>query len=277
MVILLIGKSGIGKSCILQKLIATYEDPSLWITTARLPNPSGDGGLGFLATNSFGKARIVSHKTDVQSDIVVGRNHVDVHAVDEMFVPVMKEVATSNDLVAFIDEIGPIELASSVFESLLPEVFGSHNDIVAIIHADDPRLEKYRTMNDALLLTVTLDNRDTLAASLLSIIQKRDDINSLTESQRIFVNKRLAQYVVTSHMMQIKKLLKHAIPYVLEGKIKQLSPEHWAVEGRHGHYSVQIEEGNLACTCDLFNGRNQYQGEAGECSHIQAVQLLQAS
>lgn len=70
MIILLTGKPGIGKTTALQKFIKLYDYPSRWIITTRIPNPSGDGGLGFVATNSRGQTQIVSHKTDIPSDIL---------------------------------------------------------------------------------------------------------------------------------------------------------------------------------------------------------------
>src|SRR5258707_499529 len=96
MIILLTGKPGIGKSTIIEKLIALHKEPAAWVVTSAILRPElGDRG-GFAATNSAGIRRIISHKTDIKSDVVVGENHVDLAAVNAMFADALEE-ATKPD------------------------------------------------------------------------------------------------------------------------------------------------------------------------------------
>lgn len=49
----------------------------------------------------------------------------------------------------------------------------------------------------------------------------------------------------------------------------------WRVNGKSGVHVVLRKNGSFECDCKLFNGDEQYSGQAGECSHIQFVMILE--
>lgn len=276
MIILLTGKPGVGKTTALKKFVELYDQPSNWVITSRIPNPSGDGGLGFIATNSQGQTQTVSHKTDIPSDIVVGRNHVDVKAVEKMFVPILQDILDQPQKLAIIDEIGPIEMASPMFEALLPRVLSPKNDLVAIVHLEEERLEQYRQSTDNVLLHVSLENRDTLPRALLVMAQHRQKFNELDEKQRKVVIALLKEYISKAQLLQVEKLMKNAIYYATSGYVSRVTDGRWLVQGKHGSYAVTKNVSEYSCICDLFNGKAKYADHAGECSHTQGVKIFEA-
>ncbi|HTE21418.1 MAG TPA: nucleoside-triphosphatase [Candidatus Limnocylindria bacterium] len=274
MIILLTGKPGIGKSTVIEKLIQLNkkpEEPATWVVTAGIPRPEG-GRAGFSATNSAGVTRTISHKTDIPSDVIIGENHVDLVAVDAMFAQAL-EGATKPGALTILDEIGPIQLLSPAFTAALEEVFTGDPDLIATIHYKDEQLATYRTAARAVLLEVTLDNRDTLPEVLAALIINRKKINKLSMHQKAAFFELLQRYANEAKLLQVQKLMDNALKYIHEDRVLQDGPDHWIVGGRHGQYHVTLQGDAYACECRLFNGTGPYTGQPGECSHIQAVSI----
>lgn len=274
MIILLTGAPGVGKSTVIGTFVEQYKEPATWVVTASIPRPEG-GRAGFAATNSKGETRIISHKTDIASNIIVGKNHVDVAAVDHMFAKALHTALSPDDTLTIVDEIGPIQLLSPAFNHTLQEVFASHAvNLLATIHYNDERLREYRDSPAALLLEVTQENRDSIPDLLLLILQHRRTIERLPQSAKTRVFHLLRAYTQRNQPLQVQKLLQHAIRYASQRRVHATSTTSWQVKGDHGEYRVSNSDNHFACTCDLFHGRGKYVGRAGECSHIQAVRLI---
>ena len=268
MIILLTGQPGVGKSTVIDRFIKILSEPASWVVTKGIPRPDG-GRAGFEAHNSDGTVKVISHKTDIASDAVVGENHVDLAAVDAMFSAALAGALEGQ--LTIVDEIGPIQLLSADFNSTLEQVFAGTPDLVATIHYQDARLETYRRSPVTLLLEVTPQNRDMLPEALQLMVGHRQAYNQLATDQRTAADALLYRYAGAAQLMQIKKLMENALDYVHEGRVKTMQPGHWTVSGRHGQYHVRRQANDFSCECDLFQGRGEYQGQAGVCSHIQAV------
>lgn len=272
MIILLTGKPGVGKSTVIEKFIGLNSEPANWVVTKGIPRPQGDRG-GFAATNSDGVQRIISHKTDIDSDVIVGENHVDIAAVDEMFSAALETAIRQDDSLTIVDEIGPIQLLSPAFAATLQGALNGTSDIVATIHYSDERLEIYRKSANTLLLDVTLRNRDMMPEALLLMVSHRTAYNALTPERQQLVFEMLRQYVANAQSLQVEKLLANAIGYVQDGAVTKISSKVWSVVGRHGQYRATLHDSQYNCECDLANGRREYSGRAGVCSHVQSVVL----
>jgi nucleoside-triphosphatase len=277
MIILITGKPGVGKSTAINAFVEQYTGSAHWVITTAIPNPEG-GRLGFKATNSDGRTEIISHKTDINSDVVIGVNHVDVSAVDAMFAQALQGANSDpHGALTVVDEIGPIQLLSDDFRAALKDIFAHNADVIASIHYKDEQLASYRDSHHAILLQVTPDNRDMLPLALIAIATHRQAFNSLSASQQGIVRKLLQAYVGNAQLVQIQKLTHNALYYVTEGRVQQTGPGSWTLAGKHGDYTVTKIGSDFTCTCDLFTGRGKYQDMPGECSHIQTVQLSQAA
>lgn len=74
---------------------------------------------------------------------------------------------------------------------------------------------------------------------------------------------------------QLKKLFKNAVVYVAEGRVSHAPEGGFYVGGNTNDHHVTVGHGgHMSCDCDLFNGRAQFAGNAGECSHIQTANLF---
>ena len=270
MKILLTGKPGSGKSTVIAKFIDTFSGKSKWVKTEEIRNETGDR-VGFRAVNSTGRTEIISHKFDINSPYLVGANRVDLPKIDEMFtVPL---AGSSNDELVIVDEIGPIQMLSDNFKKELDRLFLSEKNLLATIHYKDDQVRKYREDNNVIVLEVTDVNRDLLPNVLINIFENTDKLGQLTDTQRVSVVESLKTYLSESKFIEARKLFKNVLIYLLESRIKPLDGIRFEVSGNHGKYVVTNTKGGYKCECDFFLGRNSYK-EAGECSHIQAVKLL---
>lgn len=276
MIIFLTGKPGIGKSTAIKNFIALNEGPMSWVVTNEILRSDGSRA-GFAATNSDGETRVISHKTDIKSDVVIGVNHVDLAAVDALFASAFHEATKENGRLAVVDEIGPIQLLSSEFLHTLKQVFSDGADLIATIHYKDEQLEEYRNSPLALRVEVTLDNRDMLPKALLAFAKNCHVINGLSPTQQAKFFGLARRYFADAKLLQIQKLTNNAIHYLTAGNIESKGARSWIVGGKHGDHHVVLKTGVYVCDCDLFNGRQQYAESPGECSHIQAIILASAS
>ncbi len=272
MIILLTGRPGVGKSTAIDAFIKLYSEPATWVVTTAIPRPEG-GRAGFLAANSNGLTMVISHKTDIDSNVIIGENHVDVAAVDTMFADALHHTQLNAHELTIVDEIGPIQLLSPAFSSVLERAFTTGADMVASIHHKEDRLAPYRTSPHAILLEVTIENRDFLPQALAILAHDRQAFNRLTLPQQKAAAELIHGYVDRGELLQVQKLMSNAIHYVAERKVMPIDTHRWRLTGKHGEYTVVRLETGFTCTCDLFNGRGKYQGKAGECSHIQAVKI----
>lgn len=272
MIILLTGKPGVGKSTAIEAFLSLNPLPVSWVLTRAIVDPETGMRQGFEAVDSEGRQRVISHKTDLKSDTMIGQNRVDIEAVDSMFADAFNRTTGADDLLV-IDEIGPIQLLSRTFRATLADAFRGNRTIVATIHYDDERLAGYREDPHHVLLEVTEQNREIVPEVLVAIIAHLSAMQRLSEAQQRAVNRLLAQYIRHNAMRQLKKLVANAVYYVADGQVERLDDTCWRVEGRHGEYSVTRQGDIFACTCDLFYGKGKYVDQAGECSHIQAAMI----
>lgn len=273
MIILLTGKPGIGKSTALEAFLARgFSAPVRWTLTREIRDPETGARVGFRALNSAGEQRTISHKTAITSDAVIGEYRVDLEAVEAMFADALGAVAEGG--LTVVDEIGPMQLLSQKFSAALEATMRSEADVIATIHASDERLARYREDPRHILLEVTAENRGMMPEVLSAIARQLPLFARLDARQREIVRTLVMQYVREARLVQLQKLMSHALPYVVDGNITELTPGRWRVAGRHGAHDVaRGENGAYTCDCDLFNGRECYEGQAGECSHVQAAKI----
>lgn len=273
MKILLSGKPGAGKTTVLDQFIKNLREPATWMLTREVLNDTGDR-VGFASTTSSGTAKLISHKTEISSDIVVGTNHIDLHALREVLSDVLAAKNEKHHLI-ILDEIGPIQLANPDFLDKFDHLNKDSNDMIASIHSTEAKLEEYRNSQDAIHIYVTPANRAMLPTILRLIVEGRSEYNKLATSQKLLVNRLVETYLKHSQILQLEKLMKNTIPYVNGAKIIPNDNSTWTVAGYHGQHEVTKRD-TYDCTCDLYLGRRKYAEKQGECSHIQAVKIFNA-
>jgi len=271
--IILTGKPGIGKSTAIATYIKSFGSNALWMLTTEVLGQSGQR-VGFKSATSTGHKRLVSHKSDIHSDVMIGSNYVDTVALHEIVSIINDEVQNSNPDMIILDEIGPIQLSDITFIKVFDTIFESNINLLASMHIYDERLMKYRQSPGAINVSVSEKNRDELPEIIEYIFSHHNSFNSLNNDRKIIVNGLTEHYVETNQMVQLKKLYTNAIPYFINNKISQLDSTHWNVIGKHGSYAVTDGEGRYSCICNLYLGKNEYLRNAGDCSHIQATMLF---
>jgi len=273
MIILLSGKPGVGKSTIIEKFITDYNGLMSWVVTKEIRDSKGKR-VGFKAINFLNEEGIISHKFNIQSNIIIGANRVDLLKIDQLFTRTLSSShGNSNDL-TIIDEIGPIQLLSKKFIQQLDRLFTSGSNLLTTIHFNDNRVEKYKKNPKTILFEVSEENREILPVVLLDIFGNIKYLNQFTENQKDKIRETVRKYAKEGKFLEIRKLFKNALGYLLKKRITSLGNSNFEVCGDHGKYKVtKVNDDNYKCECDFFLGKGKYK-KAGECSHIQAIKLF---
>lgn len=280
MKILLTGKPGIGKSTVLQKVRKSYNGEKMGIISHEIRSKEGER-IGFEAENLAGKKKIFAHKHLIKSDHVVGKKYfVDLEAIDNFVVPEIEKGISENALV-FIDEIGRMQAFSSKFLKAIRKLLNSKSSVLGtIVYEPEQWSLEFRSHPESVLVTVNEKNRDLLPKVIAEVLSKDYLYQKLKDSQQALISEWLREYFEKHEYIQIRKLFNNAIRYVLDGKIQENkvsgSEKVYEVRGKtNNHITVFNEKKERnECDCDLYLGKSKYKGNAGECSHIQAVKLV---
>jgi len=275
MKILLTGKPGIGKSTILDLVKKDFAGEKFGIIGREIRNKEGNR-VGFEAVSHKGKRKTYAHTEDLRSDyVVVEKYFVDLEVIDNFVVSEIRKGINNPKALVFIDEIGRMQAFSQRFLETVSEILTSNSNVLASIVFDpEPWSIKFKTNDHVILIHVSKSNRNELPRVLQTIYDNSDYFHKLTPKQREFVIRLAKEYFDNEKYIQVSKLFKNAIPYVVQEKINGKSSK-FKVEGNTRQHFVKQEKDKFLCDCDLFNGRGQYGELAGECSHIQAVKLSQ--
>lgn len=269
MKILLIGQPKSGKTTMLAKLLERVSSKRGLVTQEVREN---DERIGFDLVDSHGNTAPLA-RTDKQTPYPVGRYFVDVKALNGFIKPLFAFGARE---LLYIDEIGQMQLYSSRFKSLVNKYLEADNDFLGTITSvyNDEFVESIKSRRGILICEVTPDNRVELEQGLAFAVDHRDMIAALSSVQQQAIVKMGTSYLRDDDYVRFKKLFKNTVPYIAQGRIRR-EETGFLVEGNtNDHHVTVAPDGAMACDCDLFNGRGQFAGSEGECSHIQAVKLF---
>jgi nucleoside-triphosphatase len=272
MKILLTGPKRIGKSTVINTFIKEYKLPAHGVITFRMYDEKNEN-QGFKSVTLDGKKeKVIAHRSLIKSDYFVGNNHfVDKKAVDEIYLPEIEKGIEENSLIV-IDEIAKMQAISEDFLSEMRKIANSSANLLGtIVYKDEPFAEEFKKHHNIVLVEVTVENRDILPELLSIIFNNVSLLSKLTKPQTFLLNDLLRTYFKRNQFIQIQKLFNNALVYLSENYIKQIGAS-FIVKGQHGEYTVT--KNPYSCTCDLFNGKGEYAGNAGECSHIQTIKLF---
>lgn len=268
MKILLTGLPKSGKSTMLANLIADI-NPKHGLTSPEVKE-NGER-VGFDLCDETGNTAPLSRVRTI-TKYPVGRYYVDLESLENFIVPLFKY--HPNDLL-FVDEIGQMQLYSERFKNLVKDYVEAPNDFIGTISQvyDHPFIDDLKQNQDILLCTVVPENRDHLQAALIEALRHREMFNLLSASKQHVALDLVRGYLADSQYISLKKLFKNAVPYIAHDKVRGEGGE-FTVQGNARDHHVRINQNKFICDCDFFNGRGQFVGTAGECSHIQSVKLF---
>lgn len=268
MKILLTGKPKSGKTTLLEKLLEDIKGKRGMTAVEVLEDGKR---IGFDLQDDSGRTAILA-RTDRKTGIAVGRYYVDIPSLN-IFIEPLFNLAPGQLL--YIDEIGHMQLHSEKFQKLVRSYLNAPNDYLGTISYiyEHPFIDEVKNRSDILLCTITPENRDAMLAALSGALKHCAVFDGLSAGMQAKVLSLAQSYLVAESYISLKKLFNNAIVYVAENRVKAISNTGFVVQGNHDEHHVSLLNGSYKCDCDLFNGRGQF--ATGECSHIQAVRILQ--
>jgi nucleoside-triphosphatase len=100
----------------------------------------------------------------------VGRYRVNLDEIHDVGVSALKNAMETSDYI-LIDEIAPMELASSSFSQAVWEVMESQKPVIAVIHqrSNHPFILKVKNREDVKIFNLTRENRDYILKKILEL------------------------------------------------------------------------------------------------------------
>lgn len=227
--------------------------------------------IGFDLLDAGDNAAILS-RVGTPTDYPVGRYYVDLVSLEQFIEPLFKY--TSEQLL-FIDEIGQMQLYSERFKSLVRDYLIAPNDFIGTISQvyEHSFIHDLRESKDILFCAVTPDNREPLKTALAEALKNSVAFNTLSSERQLKALGLARDYLASDKYISLMKLFKNAVPYISDNRISR-EADRFIVKGNTNNHYVRIIRNGFVCDCDFFNGRGQFMGNAGECSHIQSAKLL---
>lgn len=170
--ILITGMPRSGKSTLLKKLIATYNQKVGFITNEVCKNGER---VGFeLETHRGEKSMLAS--VNFKTDFKVSKYFVNIKNLDEL-IPSVK-VFNENDLL-FLDEIGQMELFSKKFKKLVNKYLDSPNTCIMTLSKvySNEFTEAIKRRADILLIEINEENRDEKEKHIEILLRRIRKVN----------------------------------------------------------------------------------------------------
>lgn len=165
--ILITGVPGIGKTTLVQRVIENYSGLTGGFYTQEIRHRGQRQGFEIVTLD--GEHATLAH-VDIESPVKVSKYGVDISTLDEVAVKAIQSALDLGELIV-IDEIGPMEIASSRFREVLIKSLDSNSNILATIAKRSRSFtDKIRSRPDIKLIEVTRDNRDQLVGVILNML-----------------------------------------------------------------------------------------------------------
>lgn len=171
--LLLTGRPGCGKTTVVQRILAGLPFATGGFYTQEL-RAADSTRLGFEIVTLDGQRAVLAH-VDFPGPPHVGRYGVDLAALDSLAVATV-ENAINQEKIIVIDEIGPMEIASTPFREVVLAALDSPLPLLAtIVQRSTPFTDALKRRRDVTLIEVALTNRDALPERILNRLQERLD------------------------------------------------------------------------------------------------------
>jgi len=156
--ILFTGPPKCGKSTLIEKIVKKIDTPATGFFTREIRE--NGKRVGFSINTLHGKEGILAHQ-GIKSRHRVGKYGVNLADIDRIAVPSMTP-ASKDDLIV-VDEIGKMELFSTLFRKTLEGVLDLEQQVIGSIALKGDRfIQKLKKRPDVLLVTVNELNRNEL-------------------------------------------------------------------------------------------------------------------
>jgi nucleoside-triphosphatase len=161
--ILLTGRPGCGKTTLIKRIVNNLPRSAGGFYTEEIRDGSTRAGFKIVTLN--GKEIVFAH-VDFKSPDRVGKYGLDLSALERIGVDAVRQAIQACRLVV-IDEIGPMEIRSPIFQDAVNEALDSKVPLLATIFARPlPFTEAIKSRPDVPLIEVRPDNRERLVSEL---------------------------------------------------------------------------------------------------------------
>ncbi len=164
------GSPSVGKTTVLTRTIEALVERGFRVGGMISREVGGNGArVGFEIIDIESSKRGWLAQVNQGSGPIVGRYRVNVKDLEEVGVESIKQAIQNCD-VGVIDEIGPMELFSEKFVDAASRALQSQKLVLAVVHwkATDRLVVDAKTMDDAEVFLVTLENRGKIAGIVVS-------------------------------------------------------------------------------------------------------------
>lgn len=178
--VLIVGEIGIGKSTLINELLQNVRQPVFGFRTEKTK------------WDASGNTKVHIHPASgekIYSDenvVGVGTSK-DAQACVDVFDTLGVRLLTNipAESVVLMDELGFIESNAPIFCNAVTRILdGSHFALAAVKTKSTPFLEKVRSHQDALVYTITIDNRDSLYEQILYDLSRLDSTSPFLPLKR---------------------------------------------------------------------------------------------
>ncbi|MBM3248533.1 MAG: NTPase [Candidatus Omnitrophica bacterium] len=164
--ILITGKPGAGKTTLVKKISQELGNVAGGFYTEEIR--SKGKRVGFKVNALDGTTAVLAH-VEAKSDYRFSKYAVLKEGFERIALPAL-EKALSESKVIIIDEIGPMELFSDNFKTLILEIFdGSRVVIATIKHKCTPFIEDLKKRKDVKLFNLSKENFDSIHQDIMKL------------------------------------------------------------------------------------------------------------
>jgi len=163
--LLLTGNPGCGKTTLIRRVVARLRCPVGGFYTEEIRE--GSARVGFKVITFDGQEGILAH-VGSSSPLRVGKYGVDLRALETVGVASVRRALSENAL-AVIDEIGPMELFSQAFCQVVLDALDSECVVFgSVVKRSKPFSDQIKARTDVTVIEVHRGNRDALVEQVLA-------------------------------------------------------------------------------------------------------------
>ncbi|QPC81704.1 NTPase [Phototrophicus methaneseepsis] len=177
-VILVTGKPGVGKTTLIKTILDRFPDVGGFYT-----REIRDNGVrvGFEIVTLDGKTGLLATKlpnVNFENQVSFGSYKVNIDTVNSLAIPSVEEAVEHRQLI-IIDEIGPMELFSKEFQTMITRILQRENIHIlgTIVEREHNFADKIKAHPQVRLVTLTEQNRSDIMQSVVKWVMS----NTLSE------------------------------------------------------------------------------------------------
>jgi len=170
--ILITGPPGVGKTTLIKKVSEKLKDLCpVGFYTSEIREKGTRKGFELI---SFDGRRVTLAHADMKGPVSVGKYGVDIGGFEELLksIPFLKPQGS----LIIVDEIGKMECLSHKFTGLIKNILDSQKRVIAAVALKGGgTIEEVKERDDITLIEITRDNRGSVAADILKMVQRQAD------------------------------------------------------------------------------------------------------